>query len=91
MTAQYVVVQSSADGTSVPVNSEEQVDAALAAMARCGQDVADIYFGDPADPDSYASGQRLVVVPKSPGRLRPLRDGSGETVADVARKALGLV
>lgn len=63
MARQYVVVQNSADGTSMPVDSEEQVDAALAAMARCGQDVADVYYGDPADPDSYASGQRLVVPP----------------------------
>lgn len=55
----YVVVYDSAEGTSYPVDTPEEVEAAESALVNAGQYSARIYFGDPADPDSYWGGQTL--------------------------------
>ena len=62
MTCKFIVVQDSFDGTSMPVDTPEQIEVALAAMRNVGQEIANVYFGDPEDPDSYASGRRLIAL-----------------------------
>ena len=67
MTTKFVVVQNSPDGTSMPVDTAEQVEAARLALAECGQYAADVYYGDPECPDAYASGQRIFSAEASNG------------------------
>lgn len=62
MTNKYVVVQDSADGTSYPVDTAEQIETAIKALKAVGAESARVYVGDPECPDSYWSGTLYVPL-----------------------------
>jgi hypothetical protein len=64
MSKRYVVINNGThtrEDESLPIDTAEEIEAALTAMTACGQWSARIYAGDTNDPDSYPTGQRLYA------------------------------
>lgn len=58
MTSQYVVIED----TSYPVDTSEQIEIASQALADAGLKEAEVWNGEPSDPDSYPDRVRRLIV-----------------------------
>lgn len=75
MTKRYVVISSGThmrEDASMPIDSAEEIEAAIQAMTDVGQWSARIYRGDPDCPDSYPTGQSLYAHETNDHLRRPI-------------------